>query len=209
MNTPQGLETLFLAALNVCSPGGLACSLLEHVTGAVALILQLYGLSHPQDKRLREMSAIAALVFALNHFSLGAVGAAGVNVLLAIRVQASIYLERSAPIPKFFWFCAFTAGTTAAMLLPGITPLALLLGASAVWIGYAYFYQSGISLRVSLGINKLLWIANAIAYDSVWQFALAALGGAASFVGAWRVYQAQAASGSSATATSSDRATVS
>lgn len=184
----------FLSVLNACAPGGWFCTALEHCTGAAALVLQVYGLAHPQDTRLRQMALIAALMFVFNNFAIGAVGAAGVNLLLAIRVYASAQLENSAPGPKLLWFMAFTAGTTLAMLAPGVTALSLVLGASSAWIGYAFFYQTGVALRVSLGINKLLWIANAVAYDSGWQVILCLIGGVASFVGAWRVYQAQTAS---------------
>ena len=175
--------------LSVCFTDSFWCDALEHLTGAVALLLQLYGLANPEDKRLRQMSVLAALVFALNHFSVGAVGAMGVNLLLAVRTHMSNQLQGASRKKRLLWFVLLSMGTTVALLLPGITPLSLFLAFSALWIGYAYFFQAGVALRMSLGINKLLWLANAFAYDSVWQVVLCLLGAGASFFGAWRVAQ--------------------
>ena len=172
---------------SVCFTDSFWCDALEHLTGAVALLLQLYGLAHPEDKRLRQMSVLAAIVFALNHFSVGAVGAMGVNLLLAVRTHMSNRLLGASQATRLFWFVLLSLGTTLALLLPGVTPLSLFLTLSALWIGYAYFFQAGVALRMSLGINKLLWLANAFAYDSEWQVLLCMLGAGASFFGAWRV----------------------
>lgn len=188
---PLGV-VLYIDFLSACTAGGSLCASLEHLSGAGALLLQLYGLSHPADSRLRDMSILAALLFVVNNWSIGAVGAAGVNLLLAARVYASARLDKVGPASRLGWFCIFSFSTTLAMILPGVTPLALLLSASSLWIGYAYFYQEGAGLRVSLGLNKLLWIANAVTYDSTWQVVLCVLGALASFVGAWRVRERQA-----------------
>ncbi|MBW8461871.1 MAG: hypothetical protein K0M68_03965 [Acidovorax sp.] len=45
----------------------------------------------------------------------------------------------------------------------------------------------GIRLRLVIGMNCLLWLSNAVIYESPWQFATGCLAAGAAFIGAWRI----------------------
>ena len=70
------------------------------------------------------------------------------------------------------WLCAaFICATWLAAVATWSGPLSIALALGSSCVTYAFFFLGGIRLRLVIGMNCLIWLSNAIVYESPWQFA--------------------------------------
>ena len=88
------------------------------------------------------------------------------------------------------WLCAaFICATWLAAVATWSGPLSIALALGSSCVTYAFFFLGGIRLRLVIGMNCLIWLSNAIVYESPWQFATGCLAAGAAFTGAWRIHR--------------------
>jgi Bacterial inner membrane protein len=164
----------------------MSSEIIINATGLAALAMNLRGLAHKSDRKLRRNSAWSSALWALNSLLMGFPGTAAINMVSvgrqasaatvegrAARVRAgtcAVFLLISFVIGVVTWRGVATACTTAASMLAT----------------YAMFYMSGTRLRLALALVASLWIFNGIAYRAWWQLTSSVLSLAMAMYGAWR-----------------------
>jgi hypothetical protein len=167
---------------------------LIHASGLIALVLNIQGLVRPCDRTLRKTTGIAAFLWALNNFLLGAHTAAALSAVSVGRQVSATAVQSSTELKR-------------RLACGGFMALSLLVGAwtwhgpttiftvSAVLIAtYAMFHLHGFALRMSMLLVSVLWMANAFAFDSLEQMAANLATGVAAAIGALRSQGARPAS---------------
>jgi hypothetical protein len=164
----------------------MSSELIINATGLAALAMNLRGLAHKSDRKLRRNSAWSSALWALNSLLMGFPGTALINMVSvgrqagaatvegrAARVKAltcGVFLAIALLIGALTWRGSATACTTAASMLAT----------------YAMFYMRGARLRLALAFVAVLWIYNGIAYHAWWQLTSSVLSLGMAMYGAWR-----------------------
>jgi hypothetical protein len=161
-------------------------ALLIHVTGLLALAINVVALACSCERSLRLRSGVAGMVWALNNFLIGANVAAALSVVSASRT-ATAAVTLGARRSRAIGFGIFAALT----LVVGVVTWAgwdsLLMVAASLLSTYAVFHLTGRSLRwVMLAVSGL-WMFNAWSVGSWEQMAANVISAAASLWGACRV----------------------
>ena len=161
-------------------------TLLIHVSGLVALALNVVALVCTCERSLRLRSGVAGMIWALNNFLMGANVAAALSVLGASRTATSA-VTLGASRSRAIAFASFAAATLAVGLLTWGGWASLLLVVASLLSTYAVFHLTGPSLRwVMLAVSGL-WMFNAWSMGSWEQMAANVISAAASLWGACRV----------------------
>jgi hypothetical protein len=161
-------------------------TLLIHVSGLLALALNVVALVCTCERSLRLRSGVAGMIWALNTFLMGANVAAALSVLSASRTATSAVTlgERRSRTIAFAGFAALT-------LAIGIWTwggwASLLMVVASLMSTYAVFHLTGRSLRWVMLAVSALWMFNAWSYGSWEQMAANVISAAASLYGACRV----------------------
>jgi hypothetical protein len=161
-------------------------TLLIHVSGLLALALNVVALVCTCERSLRLRSGVAGMIWALNNFLMGANFAAALTVLSASRTATSAVTlgERRSRTIAFAGFAALT-------LAIGIWTwggwASLLMVVASLMSTYAVFHLTGRSLRWVMLAVSALWMFNAWSYGSWEQMAANVISAAASLYGACRV----------------------
>ena len=166
--------------------------LLEHGSGALALALNVYGYLNPDDRRLRLVATTGAGLMSTHNALIGAYTAASLHLLFLCRNLLSMRLVNTRSTFKLGLCGGFMVATLGLAWLTWQGPISLALALGSCAVTYAFFYLAGAPLRWVIGCNILIWMANAVVFGSVWQFASGALGAWAAFTGGWRLYRAAA-----------------
>jgi len=161
-------------------------SLLIHVSGLIALTLNVVALVCTCERSLRLRSGIAGMIWALNNFLMGANVAAALSVVGAGRVATSAVTlgERRA---RRIGFAIFASLTLAVGLWTWGGWASLLMVFASLLSTYAVFHLTGRSLRWVMLAVSALWMFNAWSYGSWEQMAANVISAAASLYGACRV----------------------
>ena len=161
-------------------------TLLIHVSGLVALALNVVALVCTCERSLRLRSGVAGMIWALNNFLMGANVAAALSVVSAGRTAASAVTlgERRARSVVFAGFAALTLAV--GLWTWGGWASLLMVGASLLST-YAVFHLTGRSLRWVMVTVSALWMFNAWSVGSWEQIAANVISAAASLYGACRV----------------------
>ena len=165
-------------------------SFLVHATGLAALGLNLRGVLTRHDRRLRATTGVAALLWALNNFLIGAETAAVLSIIAAGRQAGSVAAERRPRIQA--WTCAaFIALNIAAGIVTWDGWPSVEIVAASVAVTYAMFFLSGVKLRLVMLVSAILWGFNAVAFHSWEQILANVLCAVAAMLGAWRASRLQ------------------
>jgi hypothetical protein len=161
-------------------------SLLIHVSGLIALALNVVALVCTCERSLRLRSGIAGMIWALNNFLMGANVAAALSVVGAGRVATSAVTlgERRS---RRIGFAIFAALTLAVGLWTWGGWTSLLMVVASLLSTYAVFHLTGRSLRWVMLAVSALWMFNAWSYGSWEQMAANVISAAASLYGACRL----------------------
>ena len=161
-------------------------TLLIHVSGLVALALNVVALVCTCERSLRLRSGVAGMIWALNNFLMGANVAAALSVVSAGRTATSAVTlgERRA---RTIGFTIFALLTLAVGLWTWGGWASLLMVAASLLSTYAVFHLTGRSLRWVMLAVSALWMFNAWSYGSWEQMAANLISAAASLYGACRV----------------------
>lgn len=171
----------------------LPLDLLIHACGMVALLFNIKGLVRPCDRTLRQTTGLAAVLWAVNNLLLGAHTAAALSAVTVGR-QISAEAVQQATAQRRRLACAgFMALMLAIAVFTWHGPITLFTTGGSMLATYAMFYMQGIRLRLAMVAVSLLWMANAVAFDSWEQAAANVASGAAAAWGAWRIQRAAAA----------------
>lgn len=158
----------------------------EHLTGALALGLNVYALASSKDGRLRELSTLASVTMLAHNLFIGAMTAAALHTLFILRTRTSTWLLEAGAVRKR-WACAgFVSATLAFGAATYTGGVSALLMAGSCCVTTAFFFSRGAVLRAVIGLNSLVWLVNAVVYDSAWQFASGVLGAGSAALGVWR-----------------------
>ena len=166
-------------------------SLLIHVSGLLALTLNVVALVCTCERSLRLRSGVAGMVWALNNFLMGANVAAALSVVSAGRTATSAVTlgERRS---RRIGFAIFALRTLAVGLWTWGGWASLLMVVASLMSTYAVFHLTGRSLRWVMLAVSALWMVNAWSYGSWEQMTANVLSAAASLYGACRIGQARA-----------------
>lgn len=158
-----------------------------HATGIIALILNVAGLIVKNDSTLRKNSFLASMFTIAHNAFIGSATATVLCAIIFLRNYMAIRPDKLSVRKKSLLCGAFIAATwiAAAATWSGAISAVLAFGSSCVT--YAFFFLTGYRLRLVIGLNCLLWLSNAVIYESPWQFATGCLGAGAAFIGAWRI----------------------
>ena len=161
-------------------------TLLIHVSGLVALALNVVALVCTCERSLRLRSGVAGMIWALNNFLMGANVAAALSVVSAGRTATSAVTlgQRGA---RTIGFSIFALLTLAVGLWSWGGWASLLMVAASLLSTYAVFHLTGRSLRWVMLAVSALWMFNAWSYGSWEQMAANVISAAASLYGACRV----------------------
>jgi hypothetical protein len=159
---------------------------LIHATGLIALYLNIRGLMRPCDRTLRRTTGIAAFLWGVNNFLLGAHAAAALSVVSAGR-QVSATAVQSSTQRKRMLACG---GFMLLSLVVGVCtwhgPSTVFMLVAVLLSTYAMFYMQGFRLRATMVLVSMLWMVNAFAFDSLEQMAANLATAAAAVIGARR-----------------------
>jgi hypothetical protein len=158
-----------------------------HATGIIALILNVAGLVVKNDSALRKNAFLASLFTIAHNALIGSATATALCSIIFLRNYMAIRPDKLSARNKAMLCGAFMAATwiAAAVTWSGAISAVLALGSSCVT--YAFFFLVGFRLRLVIGMNCLLWLSNAVIFESPWQFATGCLAAGAAFIGAWRI----------------------
>ncbi|MBS0340040.1 MAG: YgjV family protein [Proteobacteria bacterium] len=159
---------------------------LIHITGLVALVLNVRGLIGSSDKSLRAASGIASAIWALNNFLLGAHTAAALSAVSVGRQASAEAVQCRSARTRLAAFLAIVAITVVASALTWKGSTSLFTGAGSLVASWAMFYLRGIALRLAMVLVAALWMYNAVAYNAWWQIVANGAAGGAALLGAWR-----------------------
>lgn len=158
-----------------------------HATGIIALVLNVAGLIVKNDSALRK-NAFSASLFTIAHNALiGSVTATALCSIIFIRNYMAIRPDKLSARKKAMLCGAFMAATWIAAAVTWSGPISAVLALGSSCVTYAFFFLHGFRLRLVIGMNCLLWLSNAVIYESPWQFATGCLAAGAAFIGAWRI----------------------
>jgi hypothetical protein len=161
-------------------------ALLIHVTGLLALAINVVALACSCERSLRLRSGVAGMVWALNNFLIGANVAAALSVVSASRT-ATAAVTLGAHRARAIGFGIFAALTLVVGVLTWAGWASLPMVAASLMSTYAVFHLTGRSLRwVMLAVSGL-WMFNAWSVGSWEQMAANVISAAASLWGACRV----------------------
>ncbi len=161
-------------------------ALLIHVTGLLALALNVVALACTCERTLRLRSGIAGMAWALNNFLIGANLAAVLSVVSASRTATSA-VTLGARRSRAIGFGVFAALTLCVGALTWAGWASLLMVAASLLSTYAVFHLTGRSLRWVMLAVSALWMFNAWSVGSWEQIAANVISAAASLYGACRV----------------------
>jgi hypothetical protein len=161
-------------------------TLLIHVSGLVALALNVVALVCTCERSLRLRSGVAGMIWALNNFLMGANVAAALSVVSAGRTAASAVTlgERR---PRAIVFAIFAVLTLVVGWLTWGGWASLLMIVASLMSTYAVFHLTGRSLRWVMLAVSALWMFNAWSVGSWEQMAANVISAAASLYGACRM----------------------
>lgn len=161
--------------------------LAAHATGVVSLILTVAGLVVRNDATLRKNSFWASIFTIAHNALIGSATATALCSIIFLRNYMAIR-PNSLTMRKRVLLCgAFMLVTWVAAALTWNGPISAVLAFGSSCVTYAFFFLAGVRLRLVIGMNCLLWLSNAIIYESPWQFATGCLAAGAAFTGAWRI----------------------
>ena len=161
-------------------------TLLIHVSGLVALALNVVALVCTCERSLRLRSGVAGMIWALNNFLMGANVAAALSVVSAGRTATSaVTLGESRP--RAIAFAIFATLTLVVGWLTWGGWASLLMIAASLLSTYAVFHLTGRSLRWVMLAVSALWMFNAWSVGSWEQMAANVISAAASLYGACRI----------------------
>ncbi len=163
--------------------------LLIHVTGLLALALNVVALACTCERTLRLRSGIAGMAWALNNFLIGANVAAALSVVSASRTATSA-VTLGARRSRAIGFGVFAALTLSVGALTWAGWASLLMVVASLLSTYAVFHLTGRSLRWAMLAVSALWMFNAWSVGSWEQIAANVISAAASLYGACRVTRA-------------------
>lgn len=162
-----------------------------HITGLLALGLNIYGLASADDRNLRTVAVWASLLMCVHNLLIGAATAAALHTLLILRTLCSTRLVGASKRTQQ-WACAGFLGATIAF--GGATysgEVSALLVAGSCCVTVAFFFARGAPLRAVIGANCLVWLVNAAEYGSAWQFVSGLLGASSAAIGTWKILRAK------------------
>lgn len=158
--------------------------LLINATGFIALALNISGLVRPCDQSLRTKSGFAAALWAVNNFVLGAYSAAALSAVSASRQATASAVQGRGHLAKHLacaFFVLLTLGA-GALTWQGLTTVCTTIGSLIACV--SMFYLRGATLRLAMVLVSVLWMYNAWAYHSWWQFIANLVAGGAAAWGA-------------------------
>jgi len=158
-----------------------------HITGLVALAINVSGLIRPSDKALRARAGWASALWALNNLFMGAHGAAALNVLSAGRQASANVLVDKARHIKLAAFLTFEGLCLLTAWITWSGPVTVFTTAGSMLATFAMFYLGGMWLRATMAFTSVLWCYNAIVYDSWYQLIANLIAFGAAGYGAWKV----------------------
>lgn len=163
--------------------------LAAHATGIIALVLNVTGLVVRNDAFLRRNSFWASLFTIAHNALIGSATATALCLIIFLRNYLAIRPETLSMRRKVVFCGAFMVATWVAAGVTWSGPISLVLAFGSSCVTYAFFFLAGVRLRAVIGMNCLLWLSNAVIYDSPWQFATGCLAAGAAFTGAWRIHR--------------------
>jgi len=158
-----------------------------HATGIIALILTVAGLVVKNDSVLRKNAFLASLFTIAHNALIGSATATALCSIIFLRNFMAIRPDKLSARKKAMLCGAFMAATWIAAVVTWSGPISAVLAFGSSCVTYAFFFLVGIRLRLVIGMNCLLWLSNAVIYESPWQFATGCLAAGAAFIGAWRI----------------------
>ena len=161
--------------------------LLIHASGLFALMFNIKGLVRPCDRTLRRTTGFAALLWSVNNFLLGAHTAAALSVVTVGRQMSAQSVQQAPQARRLLACLGFMALMLGIAVFTWHGPITLVTTAGSMLATYAMFYMHGARLRLAMVGVSLLWMANAVAFDSWEQAAANVASGAAAAWGAWRI----------------------
>ena len=161
--------------------------LLLNGAGATALALNISGLAHPNDRTLRTKTGVAAALWAVNNFLMGAYSAAALSLVSASRQATVNAVDARGSRVRQSAFAAFMALTLLAGWLTWSGPVSAFTTAGSLLTCVAVFHLRDARLRWAMVASAALWMVNALVFNSWWQVAANLLAAAAA---AWGALQA-------------------
>ncbi|CAN7637086.1 YgjV family protein [Acidovorax sp. LjRoot129] len=160
-----------------------------HATGIIALVLNVAGLIVKNDSALRRNAFWASLFTIAHNASIGSATATALCSIIFLRNYMAIRPDKLSLRKKVVLCSAFMGATWVAAAVTWSGPISVVLAVGSSCVTYAFFFLAGVRLRLVIGMNCLLWLSNAIIYESPWQFATGCLAAGAAFAGAWRIHR--------------------
>lgn len=158
-----------------------------HATGIIALVLNVAGLIVKNDSALRKNAFFASLFTIAHNGLIGSATATALCSIIFLRNYMAIRPDKLSARKKAMVCGAFMAATWLAAAVTWSGPISAVLAVGSSCVTYAFFFLAGFRLRLVIGMNCLLWLSNAVIYESPWQFATGCLAAGAAFIGAWRI----------------------
>lgn len=158
-----------------------------HATGIIALILNVAGLIVKNDSALRKNAFFASLFTIAHNALIGSATATALCSIIFLRNYMAIRPDKLSARKRALLCGAFMSATWIAAVVTWSGPISAILALGSSCVTYAFFFFVGFRLRLVIGMNSLLWLSNAIIYESPWQFATGCLAAGAAFIGAWRI----------------------
>jgi len=159
---------------------------LIHATGLIALYLNIRGLVRPCDRTLRQTTGVAAFLWALNNFLLGAYAAAALSLVSAGRQVSATAVQSSTQRKRMLACGGFMLLSLAVGVFTWHGPTTMFTLGAVLLTTYAMFYMHGSRLRMSMLLVSMLWMVNAFAFDSLEQMAANLATAVAAVIGARR-----------------------
>jgi hypothetical protein len=158
-----------------------------HATGIIALVLNVAGLIVKNDSALRKNAFLASLFTIAHNALIGSATATALCSIIFLRNYMAIRPDKLSARKKTMLCGSFMSATWIAAAVTWSGPISAVLAVGSSCVTYAFFFLSGFRLRLVIGVNCLLWLSNAVIYESPWQFATGCLAAGAAFIGAWRI----------------------
>lgn len=171
----------------------LPIDLLIHASGLFALMFNIKGLVRPCDRTLRRTTGLAAVLWAVNNLLLGAHTAAALSAVTVGRQISADAVQQATERKRLLACLGFMALMLVIAIVTWHGAITLVTTAGSMLATYAMFYMHGVRLRLAMVAVSLLWMANAVAFDSWEQAAANIASGAAAAWGAWRIKTARPA----------------
>lgn len=159
---------------------------LIHATGLIALYFNIQGLVRPCDRTLRQTTGVAAFLWALNNFLLGAHAAAALSVVSAGRQVSATAVQSGTQRKRMLACGAFMLLSLVVGVCTWHGPTTIFTLGAVLLATVAMFHMQGFQLRMAMLLVSMLWMFNAFAFDSLEQMAANLATAVAAIIGAWR-----------------------